>query len=94
MSSAGQAVGSPIAGRVLSIALLAAGVLISVGTGLLAGLGGLWCLWPWVSIIFAGMHLRTVSWLQTPADGCYCLTADLSVFGGELSYNSQSLSRA
>ena len=44
LSSAGQAIGSPLAGRASSVALLAAGVVVSVGKVLHASLYELWCL--------------------------------------------------
>ena len=81
MSSAGQAMVSALAGRALSVALLAAGVVVSVGTALWASLYSLWCFQAEVSLAndqcnfsrdasWDGLFISFGLWLMVQLLGC------------------------
>ena len=90
LSSAEQAMGSPIAGRGLSVAHLAAGVVVSVRTALRASLGAAVSLCRgvsgWWSVPFCQGCALGWSLCQLLDSGwwCYCLAANLSISLEEL----------
>ena len=67
LSSAGQAVGSPLACRASSVTLLAAGVLISAGTVLWPGLFVLHCFQAMVSLVVGQCNFAK----DVPLDGLF-----------------------